>query len=70
MIYGVSGFSVFAIEHILENTETTENFHKLIFQGIKTIYLILTTFLRVLYVQKTIYKALLQVINEHLLLLL
>ena len=50
--------------------ETTENFHKLIFQGIKTIYLILSTLLRILYVQNTIYKVLLKVINEHLLLLL
>ena len=50
--------------------ETTENFHKLIFQGIKTIYLILSTLLRILYVQNTIYKVLLKVINKHLLLLL
>ena len=47
-----------------------ENFHKLIIPGIKTIYLILSTFLGILYVQNTICKVLLKVINEHLLLLL
>ena len=48
----------------------TENFYKLIFRGIKTIYLILSSLLRILYIQNTIYKVLLKVINEHLLLLL
>ena len=55
---------------MFENLETTENFHKFIFQGIKTIYLILSTLLGILYFQNTIYKVLLKVINEHLLLLL
>ena len=45
-----------------------ENFNKLIFRGTKTIYLILSTLLGILYVQNTIYKVLLKVINEHLLL--
>ena len=47
-----------------------ENFHKLIFQGTKTIYLILSTFLSILCVEDTTFKVLLKVINEHLLLLL
>ena len=55
---------------IFENPETTDNFHKLIFRGIKAIYLLLSTLLRILYVQNTIYKVLLKFINEHLLLLL
>ena len=55
---------------IFENPETKENFHKLISRGTKTIYLILSTFLAILFVQSTIYKELLKVINEHLLLLL
>ena len=46
-----------------------ENFHKLIFWGIKIINLILSTLLGILYVQNTIYKVLLKVINELLLLL-
>ena len=47
-----------------------ENFHKLIIPGIKTIYLILSTFLGILYVHNTVYKMLLKVISDHLLLLL
>ena len=47
----------------------TENFYKLIFWGIKTIYLILSSLLPILYIQNTIYKVLLKVIKEHLLLL-
>ena len=47
-----------------------ENFHKLIFRGIKTIHLISSTFVGILYVQNTILEVLLNVINEHLLLLL
>ena len=46
LISGISGFSFFAIE--LENPETMENFYKLIFRGIKTIYLIWSTFLSIL----------------------
>ena len=42
----------------------------LIFQGIKTIYLISGTFLGILCVQNTILEVLLKVISEHLLLLL
>ena len=47
-----------------------ENFDKLIFRGIKTIYLISSTFLGILCVQGTTLKVLLKVINEYLLLLL
>ena len=53
---------------VFENPETTGNFHKLIFRGIKTIYLILSTFPGILCVQDTNLKVLLKVINEHLLL--
>ena len=69
LISGVSGFSFFAIEDI-RKSETTENFHKLIFQSIKAVYMILSTALGILYFQNEIYKVLLKVINEHLLLLL
>ena len=55
---------------MFENPETMENVHKLIFPGIKTIYLILSTLLGILYVHNTVSKVLLKVINEHLLLLL
>ena len=37
LISGISGFSFFAID-IFENPETTENFCKLIFRVMKTIY--------------------------------
>ena len=47
-----------------------ENFDQLIFWGIKTIYLISSTFLGISRVQGTTLKVLLKVINEHLLLLL
>ena len=47
-----------------------ENFHKLNSQGIKTIDLILSTFLGILCVQDTTLNLLLKVVNEHLLLLL
>ena len=39
---------------MFENLETTEHFHKLIFQGIKTIYLILSTLLGILYFQNNL----------------
>ena len=64
-----TGFLFFTREHI-RKPGNTENFHKLIFRGIKTIYLILSTLQGILYVQNKIYKVLLKVINEHLLLLL
>ena len=51
-----------------KNQETTENFQKLNFRGITSIYLILSTFLGILYVQHTTLKVLLKVVNEHLLL--
>ena len=54
-ISGVSGFSSFAIEHI-RKPETTENFHKLIFQGIETIYLIWSFFLSILCDQDLTFK--------------
>ena len=47
MICGISEFSFFPYS-TFENPETTENFYKLIFRGIKTIYLILSTFLSIL----------------------
>ena len=43
LISGISGFSFFAIENI-QNLETTKNFQKLIFRGIKSIYLIFEYF--------------------------
>ena len=56
----------FLPQSILENPETTENFHKLIFQGIKTIYLILSTALGILFDQDTTLKVLLKVTKENL----
>ena len=53
---------------IFENLETTENFLKLIFRGIKSIYLISRTFLSILCVQDKTLKLLLKVVKEHLLL--
>ena len=47
-----------------------ENLDKFIFWGIKTIYLISSTFVGILCVQDTTLKVLLKVINEDLLLLL
>ena len=51
---------------ISENLETTEDFHKLIFSGMKTIYLIWTTFLSILCDQDLTFKELLKVIKENL----
>ena len=65
MISGISGFLFFAIEHIWK-LETTENFYKLIFWGIETIYLIWDTFLSILCDQVWNVKVLLLVINENL----
>ena len=45
-----------------------ENFQKLIFRGIKPIYLISSTFLSIMCVQDKTLKVLLKVIKEHLLL--
>ena len=64
---GISGFSYSAVEHI-GKLGNHENFHKLIFRGIKTIYLI--TFLSILCVEDTTLKVLLKVINENLPLML
>ena len=58
-----------AIEQF-ENPETTENFYELTFQGIKTVYLISSTFRGILCIQDMILKVLLKVIDEHLLLFL
>ena len=69
LISGISGFSLFAIEHI-RKPENHGNFHKVISRGTKTIYLVLSTFLDILCVQNTTFKVLLKVIYEHLLLLL
>ena len=43
-----------------------ENFHKLIFRGIKTIYLIWSTFLSISCDQDLTFKVLLKVIKENL----
>ena len=43
-----------------------ENFYKLIFRGMKTIYLIWNTFLSILFDQDLTLKVLLKVINENL----
>ena len=53
---------------MLENPETTENFQKLIFRGIKASYVILSTLLDILCVQDKNLKMLLKVVKEHLLL--
>ena len=50
----------FLPQSIFENTETTENHDNLVFLIIKTIYVICSTFLRVLYVQGTIFKVLIK----------
>ena len=65
MISDIPWLSFFAIEHI-ENPETTKNFYKLIFRGIKTIYLIWSTFLSILCDQDLTLKVLLKVIKENL----
>ena len=62
LIRGISGISFFTIE----NPESTENYQKLIFRGIKTIYLISGAFLSILCGQDTTLKALLKVIKENL----
>ena len=46
--------------------ETTENFCRIIFQGIKTIYLIWSTFLSILCGQDLTFKVLLKVIKDNL----
>ena len=61
-----SGFR-FLPYSIFENLETTENFCKLIFRGIKTIYLIWSTFLSILCDQGLTFKVLLKVIKKDLL---
>ena len=65
LISGISGFS-FLSESIFENPETTENFYKLIFRDIKTIYLTWSTFLSILCDQDLTVKVLLKVIKENL----
>ena len=58
----------FLLKSIFENPETTENFQKLIFRGIKVSYLILSALLGILCVQDKSLKVLLKVVKEHLLL--
>ena len=48
------------LQSMFENTETTENFHEVIFQSIKAIYLILRAFLSFLCVQDTTIKVVTQ----------
>ena len=50
----------------MENTETTENFYKLIFRGIKAIYLIWSAFLSILCDQDLTLEVLLEVIQMNL----
>ena len=57
----------FLPQGIFENPQTTENFQKLIFRGIKSIYLISRTFLSILCVQDKILKVLFKVIKDNLL---
>ena len=66
LISGISGFSFFAKEHIHKPGNHGKNFYMLIFQGIKTIYLIWSTFLSILCDQDTTLKVLLKVIKENL----
>ena len=66
MISGISGFSIFVIENIKKTPETTGNFYKLIFRGIKTIYLIWSTFISILCDQDLTLKMLLKVIKLNL----
>ena len=54
---------VFLSWSIFENPETTENFQKLVFRGIKASYLILNTLLGIACVQDVTLKVLLKVIN-------
>ena len=65
LISDISGFSCL-LQSIFKNLETTGNFHKLIFRGIKSIYLIWNTFLSILSVQDISLKILLKVIKENL----
>ena len=66
LISGISGFSFFAKEHIRKPGNHGKNFYMLIFQGIKTIYPIWSTFLSILCDQDTTLKVLLKVIKENL----
>ena len=65
LISDISGFRFLPYSIV---PETTENFHKLFFGGIKTIYLISNTFLSIVCDRDTTLKVLLKVIKEHLLL--
>ena len=65
LVSGISGFSFLAIEHI-QKPETPKNFYKLIFWGMKTIYLIWSTCLSILCDQDRTLKVLPKVIKEDL----
>ena len=65
LISSICGFSLLAMEHIRKHGHHG-NFRKLIFRGIKTIYLIWSTLLSILCVQDTPLKVLLKVVNENL----
>ena len=58
----------FLPQSIFKKAETTENFYKLIFRGMNSIYLIWSTFLRILCDQDLTFKVLLKVTKENLLL--
>ena len=66
LISGISGFSFFAIEHIRTPGNHGKKFYMLIFRGIKTIYLIWSTFISILYDQDATLKVMLKVIKENL----
>ena len=66
-ISGISEFSFFAIEHIWKSGNH-EKFPEALFRGIKSIYLVSSTFLSILCVHDTTLKVSHKVIKEHLLL--
>ena len=63
LISDASWFSFFAIEYIRQ-PPTTENFDKLIFRSVKTIYLIQSSLKKILLDHDTNLNALLKVIHE------
>ena len=66
MISGISGFLFFAIEHIRKPGNHGKKNYMLIFRGIKTIYLIWSTFLTILCDQDLTLKVLVKVIKKNL----
>ena len=61
LISGDFGFSFFAIEHIFENTRTTENHENLVFFELLRLFMLFTPlFLRILGVHGTVHKVLIK----------